>query len=334
MDITQLIADDHAEQRRLFALIDQLLPDDRHALKAVWSRLRGLLDTHARAEELYFYPELLKLGRGAGRREPRRGDPRRDQGSQRDPRHGVQGRRAAARFRRNGSRRWRRRTRPTATTWPRRSGRAYRFPPPRRPRTAPSARGPVHRLRARPSRRRQAGRPRRRRLRARKQLNAARRMSALAERGGILDDHARAQPGRRGPRGRHPRQWICRRGHPDAPCTAPRQQHGGQGARADAPSRSVDVQRGRAARLPDAGASARQSVPPARGRSASPGDRLRQQQQHGGGDGSFPAARTGMARAGPEADHPRRSATGPRGVSGASTDATCSRGFSSATISR
>ena len=65
MDITQLIADDHAEQRRLFALIDQLGRDDRESLRAVWSRLRALLDTHARAEELYFYPELLKLGRGA-----------------------------------------------------------------------------------------------------------------------------------------------------------------------------------------------------------------------------------------------------------------------------
>ncbi len=65
MDITQLIADDHTEQRRLFAIIDQLGRDDRQALKAVWARLRALLDTHARAEELYFYPELLKLGRGA-----------------------------------------------------------------------------------------------------------------------------------------------------------------------------------------------------------------------------------------------------------------------------
>lgn len=65
MDITQLIADDHTEQRRLFALIEQLTADDRDALQAVWSRLRALLDTHARAEELYFYPELLKLGRGA-----------------------------------------------------------------------------------------------------------------------------------------------------------------------------------------------------------------------------------------------------------------------------
>ena len=65
MDITQLIIDDHTEQRRLFAVIDQLGPGDRKALSTVWARLRGLLDTHARAEELYFYPELLKLGRGA-----------------------------------------------------------------------------------------------------------------------------------------------------------------------------------------------------------------------------------------------------------------------------
>src|SRR5215469_68796 len=65
MDITQLIADDHAEQRRLLAIIEQLGGQYRAALDAVWSRLRALLDTHARAEELFFYPEILKLGRGA-----------------------------------------------------------------------------------------------------------------------------------------------------------------------------------------------------------------------------------------------------------------------------
>jgi hypothetical protein len=65
MDITQLIADDHDEQRRLFALIDELGPTDRDALKAIWTRLRILLDTHALAEERFFYPELLKIGRGA-----------------------------------------------------------------------------------------------------------------------------------------------------------------------------------------------------------------------------------------------------------------------------
>jgi hypothetical protein len=70
MDITQLIADDHTEQRRLFALIDQMSPADRDALKAVWSRLRALLDTHALAEERFFYPELLKVGRGADNESP------------------------------------------------------------------------------------------------------------------------------------------------------------------------------------------------------------------------------------------------------------------------
>jgi hypothetical protein len=70
MDITQLIADDHAEQRRLFALIDELASADRDALSAVWTRLRILLDTHALAEERFFYPELLKLGRGADNESP------------------------------------------------------------------------------------------------------------------------------------------------------------------------------------------------------------------------------------------------------------------------
>ena len=70
MDIVQLIVDDHNEQRRLFAIIEQLQPTDKDALRTVWARLRGLLDTHARAEELHFYPELLKLGRGADGESP------------------------------------------------------------------------------------------------------------------------------------------------------------------------------------------------------------------------------------------------------------------------
>jgi hypothetical protein len=70
MDITQLILDDHAEQRRLFALIEELAPGDRPALQAVWTRLRVLLDTHALAEERFFYPELLKVGRGADGKSP------------------------------------------------------------------------------------------------------------------------------------------------------------------------------------------------------------------------------------------------------------------------
>jgi hypothetical protein len=65
MDITQLILDDHAEQRRLFAIIEQIDPTDTEALTAVWSRLSAFLDVHAEAEERFFYPELLRLGEGA-----------------------------------------------------------------------------------------------------------------------------------------------------------------------------------------------------------------------------------------------------------------------------
>ncbi len=65
MDITQLILDDHAEQRRLFAIIEQIDPKDTDALTKVWSRLSAFLDVHAEAEERFFYPQLLKLGDGA-----------------------------------------------------------------------------------------------------------------------------------------------------------------------------------------------------------------------------------------------------------------------------
>ncbi len=49
MDITQLILDDHAEQRKLFALIDEIDGSDTPALSAIWGRLRALLDAHAEA---------------------------------------------------------------------------------------------------------------------------------------------------------------------------------------------------------------------------------------------------------------------------------------------
>ena len=69
MDITQLILDDHQELRRLFAIIEQIDHDNIAALGSVWKRLAALLDVHAEAEERYFYPDLLKLGRGAGTKE-------------------------------------------------------------------------------------------------------------------------------------------------------------------------------------------------------------------------------------------------------------------------
>ena len=65
MDITQLILDDHAEQRRLFAILEQIDPKDVDALTKVWGRLSAFLDVHAEAEERYFYPALIKVGEAA-----------------------------------------------------------------------------------------------------------------------------------------------------------------------------------------------------------------------------------------------------------------------------
>lgn len=65
MDITQLILDDHEQQRRLFAALDEIGRDDTSALATVWDRLATFLEVHAKAEEELFYPPLLELGRGA-----------------------------------------------------------------------------------------------------------------------------------------------------------------------------------------------------------------------------------------------------------------------------
>jgi hypothetical protein len=66
VDITQLILDDHHEQRRLFALLEEIGSDDKASLAAIWGRLAAFLEVHAEAEEQHFYPSLLKLGKGAG----------------------------------------------------------------------------------------------------------------------------------------------------------------------------------------------------------------------------------------------------------------------------
>ena len=67
MDITQLILDDHHEQRRMFAILEQVGSSDTATLGQVWGRLAAFLETHARAEEEIFYPQLLYVGREAGR---------------------------------------------------------------------------------------------------------------------------------------------------------------------------------------------------------------------------------------------------------------------------
>lgn len=65
MDITEIIEQQHDEQRRGFAMLEEWPRDDTEGLAAMWRRLAILLENHADAEERYFYPELLKLGTGA-----------------------------------------------------------------------------------------------------------------------------------------------------------------------------------------------------------------------------------------------------------------------------
>jgi hypothetical protein len=65
VDITELILTQHHEQRRTFALLDELA-DDPVGLAAVWERLTILLEVHAEAEEKFFYPRLLEVGTGGG----------------------------------------------------------------------------------------------------------------------------------------------------------------------------------------------------------------------------------------------------------------------------
>jgi hypothetical protein len=64
MDITEIILQQHHEQRRYFAYLDELPRGDTEALGAVWARLEVYLEVHAEAEEKFFYPQLLKLGKG------------------------------------------------------------------------------------------------------------------------------------------------------------------------------------------------------------------------------------------------------------------------------
>ena len=68
MDITQLILDDHHEQRRLFSILEQIDRSDSGTLSAVWARLGAFLELHAAAEEAIFYPALLQVGIAARRR--------------------------------------------------------------------------------------------------------------------------------------------------------------------------------------------------------------------------------------------------------------------------
>ncbi len=65
MDITEHILFQHHEQRRMFAILDELRDEDPGLVGAVWNRLANLLEVHAAAEEKFFYPRLLEVGEGA-----------------------------------------------------------------------------------------------------------------------------------------------------------------------------------------------------------------------------------------------------------------------------
>jgi len=67
VDITELILDDHREQRRLFAILEQIDRADTGVLSAIWDRLASFLELHAAAEEAIFYPALLQVGVAAHR---------------------------------------------------------------------------------------------------------------------------------------------------------------------------------------------------------------------------------------------------------------------------
>jgi hypothetical protein len=66
MDITDVILTQHAEQRRMFAILEEWPRDDTAGLAALWQRLEILLEVHAEAEERFFYPQLVRLGKGGG----------------------------------------------------------------------------------------------------------------------------------------------------------------------------------------------------------------------------------------------------------------------------
>jgi len=65
VEITEQILADHHEQRRMFALLDELGGNPAQ-LGPVWERLTVLLEVHADAEERLFYPRLLNVVPGSG----------------------------------------------------------------------------------------------------------------------------------------------------------------------------------------------------------------------------------------------------------------------------
>ena len=66
MDITEVILTEHGEQRRFFAMIEDTHKAGNKVLNATWKQLSDILEVHAKAEELFFYPHLLTLKEHVG----------------------------------------------------------------------------------------------------------------------------------------------------------------------------------------------------------------------------------------------------------------------------
>ena len=126
MDITELILNDHHQQRRMFAFLDDIDRRNTEALSAIWSRLRILLDVHAAAEETVFYPHLLKLGTGAGGEDSAASEVKdviKDHNETATPRRTSTGRTWAVT---RGGKQSSRLGRPTVTTWRKKSEKTSR----------------------------------------------------------------------------------------------------------------------------------------------------------------------------------------------------------------
>ncbi len=55
-----MILEDHHRQRQAFARLDNVDPSDTIALRLLWGELARFLEVHAAAEEMIFYPALLR----------------------------------------------------------------------------------------------------------------------------------------------------------------------------------------------------------------------------------------------------------------------------------
>jgi hypothetical protein len=125
MDITQLILDDHHEQRKMFALLDEVDRDDTESLGPSGTRLRILLEVHAEAEEQLFYPRLLEVGEGATDADDAEEETEDAISDHNDIRTGSPRPNVTRSARRAGGRASPRPARRTATTWARRNARRW-----------------------------------------------------------------------------------------------------------------------------------------------------------------------------------------------------------------